>query len=504
MKENKFFYYNDLSFIINKDKKTVTCVLDFFEEGRYYYQQTLKGELVIPSIAIDKRNGKKYLVTKIGVEAFFCCKGLTSVFIPNSITEIGENAFHGCNGLNSIIVDSDNPNYDSRENCNALIETHTDTLITGCNNTIIPSSVRKIADGAFWDCSGLTSLVISKSVDRIGINAFYGCSSLISIKVEEGNRIYDSRGDCNALIETETNTLIVGSNNTVVPSSITKIENEAFEGRSGIKSVVIPDSVTEMGVSAFAGCTGLTEVKISGSLKIIDESAFACCENLTEVTIPDSVTHIYDCAFSGCTKLTVINFGSSVIDIWEDAFKNTAWFNKQPNGMVYAGSVAYRYKGEMTDETATIKEGCKSISDAAFKGCHQLKKIIIPDTVKLIGVSAFEDCKNLKTVNIPDSVSKIGIDTFKNCTSLKSVVLPDSITEIGWHAFDGCTNVHSIFCKMTNPSSIFELPNDETKLYIPKGSFEAYKSLGFDENQLVELTDEEIERRIAELKGQKN
>ena len=501
MVEDKFFYYNNLSFIINRDNKTVTCVLVFFEEDRYYYQQTLKGELVIPSKAVDERNGKEYLVTKISGGAFCDCKGLTSVFIPNSITKIGENAFRGCIALNSITVDSDNPNYDSRENCNALVETDTDTLITGCNNTIIPNSIRKIADGAFWGCSGLTSVVIPKSVDIIGLNAFYGCSGLISIKVEESNKRYDSRGECNALIETETNTLLVGSNKTVIPLSVTKIESDAFEGRSDLKSVVIPDSVNKIGVSAFEGCTGLSEVKISDSLKIIDEKAFARCENLTEVTIPDSVTTIYDCAFSGCTKIAVINIGNSVIDIGEGAFRNTAWFNNQPDGMVYVGSVAYEYKGEMTNDTATIKDGCKSIADAAFKGCNKLKVVMIPDTVTTIGADAFYGCDKLTSLILSNSVKQIGHYAFKGCKKLVLFAITNAETKIGFSPFDNCDNLKEIFCNVKNPQP-YTLPTFGTTIYIPQGSLQDYIEIGIDKSFLVGLSDEEMKRRIAEFTKQ--
>lgn len=500
MAKDNFFYYNELSFIINKDKKTVTCVLGVCEEEIYYWSKTLKGDLVIPSIAIDDNNGKKYLVTEIGNEAFWNCKGLTSVLIPPKVTKIGDSAFRGCYGLRSIIVDNDNPKYDSRENCNAIIETESDTLIAGCNNTNIPSSIKNIADGAFYNCSGLTYVNIPKSVESIGSHAFEGCSGLTSIKVEEGNNKYDSRSDCNAIIETETNTLIKGCNNTVIPSSITKIEDCAFEGCSGLESVIMPDSVTIIGIEAFAGCTCLTEVKISNSLTIIEERAFCDCENLTEITIPDSVTEIYDCAFSGCTKLKTINVGNSVNDICKDAFRNTAWLNNQPDGMVYAGKVAYLYKGDMVDEPFVIKEGCKAISDVAFRGCKALKSITIPDSVTSIGAEAFCGCTNLTSLTLSNSVKRVCYHAFKGCTKLVSLTIPNLETGLFLDAFSGCDSLQSIFCKMTNPTLHFDLPNDETILYIPQGSLETYKAIGFDESKLVEVTDEEMERKIAELK----
>ena len=114
-------------------------------------------------------------VTYIDGSAFRGCSGLTSLAIPSSVTSIGEQAFSGCNALESITVDNANTYYDSRGGCNAIIETSSNTLVAGCKNTVIPSSVTSIGYGAFYNCSGLTSVTIPSSVTSIGSSAFWGC-----------------------------------------------------------------------------------------------------------------------------------------------------------------------------------------------------------------------------------------------------------------------------------------------------------------------------------------
>ena len=327
-------------------------------------------------------------VTSIGDYAFMYCSNLKSVTIPNSVTSIGDNAFYGCNGLTSIIVEEGNTYYDSRDNCNAIIETKSNTLIFGCKNTIIPNSVTSIDSSAFQDCSVLTSVIIPNSVTSIGDNAFYGCNGLTSIIVEEGNTYYDSRDNCNAIIETKSNTLIFGCKNTIIPNSVTSIGSSAFKGCRSLESLTIPNSVTSIGSSAFEGCKRLESVTIPNSVTSIGNSAFSGCSSLQSVTIPNSVTSIGNHAFSGCSSL----------------------------------------------ESLTIPNSVTSIGDFEFSGCRKLKSITIPNSVTSIGYYAFENCIKLESVTIPNSVTSIGYLAFQYCENLISVTL-NSNPKIGERAF---------------------------------------------------------------------
>ena len=254
-----------------------------------------------------------------------------------------------------------------------------------------------------------------------------------------------------------------------IPNSVTDIGDWAFQECSGLTSIDIPNSVTSIGFCAFYNTTwynnqpdglvyaGLVAYKYKGTMPegtsvtlkegttSITGSAFSYCSGLTSIVIPNSVTEIGDGAFEGCTGLTSINIPNSVTKIGEYAFNNTAWYNNQPDGLVYAGLVAYKYKGTMPNGTSmTLRNGTTSITGSAFEGCTGLTSIVIPNSVTDIGAGAFANCTDLTSVNIPNSVTVIRGGTFYSCTGLTSIVIHNSVTSIGLEAFVGCTGLTSI------------------------------------------------------------
>ena len=188
-------------------------------------------------------------ITSIGNFAFAFCSGLTSVTIPNSVTTIGERLFSSCSSLMSITI----PNSVTSIGNYAFYECNRLTSVT------IPNSVISIGDGSFSRCSSLQCITIPISIAYIGSNPFMYCYGLREMIVASGNNKYDSRDKCNAIIETESDVIISGCQNTIIPTSVKSIGDEAFTGCHSLKSISIPNSITTIGNYVFRDC-GLKDV----------------------------------------------------------------------------------------------------------------------------------------------------------------------------------------------------------------------------------------------------
>ena len=349
---------------------------------REIYKASYSGSVTIPeSITYSD---VIYSVTSIGDDAFYYCTSLLSLTIPNGVTNIGELAFYRCINLTSIKI---------------------------------PNSVSTIKNGAFQNCSGLTSVIIPYSVTSIGEGALNACSGLTSIVVEGGNTKYDSRNDCNAIIETSTHALIAGCKNTIIPSEVYEIANYAFYGSSGLTSIEIPNSVKSIGLSAFSGCSRLTSITIPNSVTNIGRYAFSGCTSLTSVILPKSMSLIEDGTFYNCSCLTSVVIPISVTTIGSEAFRE----------------------------------------------CTGLTSITIPNSVTSIGSYAFYGCSGLSSFTFPNSIERIEKGAFGNCSGLRYICslieYPFSIT--------GKSDSQRTF-----PKEVF----NDASLYVPKGTIEKYKS----------------------------
>ena len=440
------------------------------------------GDVVIPKSV--SHEGDIYKVSSIGYGAFSSCSSLTSVTIPNSVTSIGECAFSNCSGLTSVTIPNSVTSIGEWAffQCSGLISVNIPNSVSrigelafyGCSSLTsvnIPNSVTSIGERAFSNCSGLKSVTIGNSVTSINGNAFTGCNSLISLVVEDGNNIYDSRDNCNAIIETHSNTLISGCNNTIIPNGVSKIGESAFCGCSGPASIIIPNSVTSIGERAFLNCSGLTSVNIPNSVTSIGEWAFDGCSSLTSVNIPNSVTTIDMGVFLGCSSLTSATIPNSVTSIGDAAFQGCISLTSVniPNSVTSIGEWAFFRCSSLT--SVTIPNNVTSIGEEVFEGCNSLISVTIPKSVTSIGYRAFSYCSGLTSVIIPNGVTSIGEQAFQGCSSLNSVTIPKSVTSIGSWAFANCSGLASVTISnslSSISSRVFSWCRGLTSVTIPK------------------------------------
>ncbi len=490
-------------------------------------------------------------VTTIGSDVLNRCSGLTSVTIPSSVTSIGNSLFMYCSNLTTVKVASDNSKYDSRDNCNAIIETSSNKLIAGCKNSFIPNSVTSIGNYAFagitffsiysggmeipnsvtsignyaFASSGIIWINLPNSINSIGSEAFGGCSSLSAIRI---------------------------------PENVTTIQDRTFLNCTLLSFITIPDGVSSIGYRAFAGCTSLTEITIPSSVTTISGLAFNGCTSLTTVTVkaeaPASINNTSDnnsfptraditlfvpigskpaytsttawegfkeivsiipfadsevkqiCVkkwdtngdgelsdneaaavtdlghafqakeeitsfdelqyFTGLTSLGDYEFSWSpslrsviipdnVTSLGNAVFDDTGMYTDAPDGVFYVDKWACGYKGDVTPKTISIEEGTRGIANFAFSYFSSLTSVRISNSVEYIGDYSFQECSSMESITLGNSVKTIGNSAFEKCSKLASLSIPNSVTNIGSNAFKGCSRLTELLI----PSSVTSIGN---------------------------------------------
>lgn len=310
--------------------------------------------------------------TTIGSDAFNYCFTITSIEIPESVVFIGKDAMHDCWDIESITVKEGNPRYNTSGNC--LIETASNAVIKGTNNSMIPDGITAIADYAFYGMDSLKEIVIPDTVKSIGERSFYACSSIDSIIVEEGNPRYHSSGNC--LIETATKTLIQGSNNAVIPTD---------------------GSVEYMDALAFSSCEGLKSIHIPAAIKRLSEHSFSDCTGLESITVEEGHPNYYsigNCIIEKATKTLVLGCKTSVIP--------------GDGSVTVIGKFAF--SGQSVLDALVIPEGITIIDNNAFHACdggNELAEVVLPDGLLEIRTGAFNGA-GMASITIPNSVEYIG------------------------------------------------------------------------------------------------
>ena len=455
-----------------------------------------------------------YTVTAIGEKAFYQSSSLTSVVLPNTIKEFKYQAFHVCNALEEINL---------------------------------PEGLTKLGTYSFGGYPKLTSLVIPSTLTEMGYAVLASIPNLQTIKVAPGNPVYDSRNDCNAIIKTETNELVKGGVNTVIPDDIAIIGEYAFQG-CPITSMDIPPSVKEIKGSSFVG-SKLKSVFFPEYVKEIGSWAFCNCKDLETVSFA-RMPSIGFGAFSGSTSIKKINILSAPPSILEksfdeetynkatlysisrdmsyhdnykywDQFKNIQYkyYDYQVDGIYYLRTgyetltVTFKddkynsYRGDVKIPASVYIDGknfcVTEIRSDAFKNCKNLTSVTLPDTnLYVIWTGAFSNCTSLTEIRIPNRNRDFYVTggAFLGCTNLKKVYLGTGIEmRRELNIFYGCNNITTVTSASVTPpeidKSIFtQSTYDKATLCVPKNSVQKYKHSGAWCNfKLIKgLTDEEL------------
>ena len=365
-------------------------------------------------------------VTAIGDYAFsHCC--LSNIAIPDSVTAIGNGAFSHCLLLEnisipkSVICLNGNPFSD----WGGMLECLSPTFIYE-DDVLFNKDKSEIVS---FRNQKIESYIIPDSVTKIRDSAFEYCSSLFNIVISDS---VTAIGDgafwgCSSL------------SNIVIPDSVTAIGDYAFLDCSSLSNIVIPDSVIAIGDSAFWGCSSLSNIVIPDSVTAIGDYAFSDCSSLPNIVIPNSVTKIGDYAFSDCSSLSILVIPNSVTSMGDYAFRGCSSLPNIviPNSVTKIRDSAFEYCSSLSN--IVIPDSVTAIGDFAFSGCRSLSNIVIPNSVTAIGDLAFSGCSSLSNIVIPDSVTAIGKCAFSDCSSLSNIVIPDSVIAIGYGAFSGCS-----------------------------------------------------------------
>lgn len=360
------FIYGDFKFTINNYDDNETATLTGHVDG---FAAT--GTIDIPSVAYHEGIG--YTVTIIGSQAFYYCEGLRGqLLIPNSVEEIGDMAFFKCTGFTSLIL--------------------SDALVV-------------LGNDVFDYCNFTGTVNIPSNLNDIGRTTFYCCDGIEGFVVDERNNVYDSRNNCNAIISTADNALIIGCKNSTIPNSVISIADGAFYHVSGLTSITIPNSVQSIGNMAFE------------------------YTNLTAINIPNSVTTIVNNPFGGCTELAAITVasGNTIFDSRDNC---NAIIRTRQNEII-AGC-----------KNTVIPDDITRIGDFAFAWCTEFSgELVLPESITSIGAYAFTQCTSLTgSLTLPNSITEIGESAFADCTGFDGkLTLSESLTAIPVWAFDGCS-----------------------------------------------------------------
>ena len=485
------------------------------DSGAYGYKHEVKS-LYIP-------NG----VESISSFAFYQCRSITSLIIPGSVKSIGSSAFEDCTGLSSIYLSEgvESIGGSSFEGC------------IGISSLVLPSSLTSIALNAFKNCNNLNTIVSRIQEPFAFVDNVFSTYSTATVIVPEGTMTaYQSTSGWNLFENITDDSSQAPAKRTIHVTTAGTLPNLVFGDEFYIEELVLTGELNGTDVRFLRAMSGIdylirenrqdssepyyvTSVATPGNLKVLDITGTKIVEGgeryyipseyynnnlshrygyntvsntisdymfngckLTSVGLPNSVESIGNNAF--CSSMTSISVPASVTSISSGAFNGTAWYNSQPDGLVYAGKVAYIYKGEMPSNThINIKDGTLVINNSVFSNCSNLTSITLPNSLTKVGDYAFYRCSGLTSIDIPNNVTSIGKYAFQNCIGLTYIDIPNNVTSIGADAFYQCSGLTTIVSEIENPfeigTNVFYSSNKDiystATLIVPSGKKATYR-----------------------------
>ena len=373
--------------------------------------------------------------------------------IPQGVSSISDRAFKGSLVANVTLAKDASLNWIG-------VAAFEDSAITSFE---VPANVTKINSNTFKNATKLSKIVFNDGLTYICASAFEGCSALTSVELPATLQTIATGAFKNT-----------GLNSVKTGDGVAQIADEAFAGNKALADVTLGNNVAKIGKNAFKDCVALKKIAIPASVVDFSAASFAGCTALetlavdnkntayksvgsavysldgtelivggnsatTTVVVADGTKVIAANAFDIAENVIAIAFPATLVNVEENALDVTAWYEASL-GVVNAGSVLYKVKGEVSD--LVVVEGIKTIADGAVKN-PAVKTVVLPSTLVEIGKGAFEGA-GIASVIIPDSVKAIASGAFKNCAALKSVKLSANLETMGAGSFAGCAALAEI------------------------------------------------------------
>ena len=515
----------------------------YISVGEHTVKYVIKDRVTISEELFSDNGNITNIIIPEGIQYIyayaFSSTNIHTLVIPSTVNYISNNAFINCNDLEYIEVDNHNNTYDSRNNCNAIIQTSNNTLILGCKNTVIPNTVTRLDTYAFTG-SGIQSIEIPANVSTIGDRTFQDCYSLRSItslsatapitsqytfsnianngilNLPNGttgyyswisklnqynwsvNTPYNYELICTYNItRTDINTNLCKNKSVIVSMEIDgvslqdKVTSYKFNttGEHIVKFNII-DTVSSQMFSDY--CTNLINIEFSEGINNIQSYAFFGCTSLTSITLPNFITNLSYCAFQGCTSITNVSIGTGITIIEQDTFRYCSGLTT----LIIPANVINIGKPYSTSNNRNPFIGCSGLTSIIVdssnlvydsrNNCNAIiqtstntlvtgcQNTVIPNSVTTISDYAFSGCTSLTSITIPNSVTTISVRAFSDCTSLTTITIPNSVTTISGYIFYGCTGLETIICLGSTAPTITKYTFSSVKtggtLYVPQGS----------------------------------